>query len=442
MRNIGVLLALAISFLPLAGGANKTGPLAAARPLFDIPLLVEDVDGLGLFLDELHETRILLAAWATQQSLSVVDVERTQQIFARASAGKHAETGASCGRPLAIEIPERWQKELGAKGKLDAGVTCKELKCTLSVHVADALGVSGKYLTEYAAPFDTRLPWRTALPRALATLVLLSPDQDDGGGIGTIMGMEAEVRARPERLTWTVWPARAQDGRDTATPRDYSAEDLRALMPRGADELRACLAPHGQQVSVLLEVSAVGTVTRCETAMAQDDSTKCVCGSLTRSGAVEAPLRGKRVFGTLTLEAADIVTPDGYLARAFIVTHLVHYKDRDGRDQIRTLVSDPSIAAWQEPENHALAACFRDVTGSVKRDFGGRVTFDAGGRAIAVALNARSGKIALTESQASCVKEAFLTSRAPCPALPQTTASATVDISFRPTTAVRRPANP
>ena len=73
---------------------------ATPRSLPTITVLVEPVEGLGLFRDENQAAMEVVSAWAQHLGLKVLPVPKAEQLLQRARAGQHIDTGEQCGRPL------------------------------------------------------------------------------------------------------------------------------------------------------------------------------------------------------------------------------------------------------------------------------------------------------------------------------------------------------
>ncbi len=384
-------------------------------------LVIDELSGLGLFRDEAYEADALIAAWARTRGWKVVDPARARAVFDRAHLGQDAKTGAACGLPLSRwRAMHRWATELGAQGRLSANVSCDEKTsaCTLSVLASNGVDFDGEPFADLVASFDARAPWREALRHALASLVP-APNDEGKGGLGLLGGLAGDgVQARPERLTFSAWTARAMDHGSDAIKN--------ALSFSSNAPLRACF-DGGGNAELTIEVNGDGTIVRCESRDAGDAVTTCACAAFTQHASAATPARGKRVHVGVHFAPADVVTPWGGVVTASTRTYLETYKGRNGDDLWRPDVTDRSIADWKPPSDDRVARCFADVSKPAAARFRARVKLDAVGRATAADLYDPKG-FALSDAQRACTIEALLTSRAPCPA--SATTSALVEVSF------------
>jgi hypothetical protein len=358
---------------------------------------------------------------------NVVDPSRAHDALERARFGQDPRTGAACGLPLSrFTALRRWGQWLGAQGRIDADVECsdKTHACSLTVEMNDDLERDGETLAKFVAPFDTRAPWPEALDRAFGLLAPASAGDEGGGVVGGIMG-GYEVRAEPEHLGFSTRPARAMD-------QDHDGFEHAISFPDGLAPLRACFA-NDDSVEMLVEVDGRGKVARCESRVAADAVSSCVCDAFTRHATGAPPVRSKRAFVIVHFSPADVVTSWGAVVRARVNTYLEKYRGREGHDRWRPAVSDPSIADWQPPSRDRVASCFADAAQRGDLELKVRVTFDATGRATAVDAQGRKPPT-LSQARRACLDAAFLASRAPCPAVPSSTADATVSATIRPAT--------
>lgn len=428
VRTERFVLGLSLPFLAAAVascGTAPTPPATPSRAATGPVLVVGPLEGLGLFGVESAEAEDAIAAWARAHGRRVVDTARAREVFARARAGRDAGTGAACGLPLSRwRATSRWREVLGAQGQLRAHVSCDEktAACALEVDAIAGVDFDGEVLADLSAPFDARIPWREALRRSLDALVPRR-DDDGAGGLGMLGGLgSGEVVARPERLDFSAWPARAMDhdkdlGRTLAFPND------------GAAPLRACFS-HAGGAELLVEVDDRGKVARCESRNADDAVTTCACAAFSGHAAGAPPVRGKRVYVGVHFRPADVVASWGALVTANVRTYVESYKDRRGETLWRPSVSARAIADWEPPGDDVIAKCFADAPspGSLRARV--RVTFDALGRATAVDARAL-GAASISDAQSACVKDAFLRSRAPCPGEPSSSAVAEIAVAVR-----------
>lgn len=424
---------------PSTAQASSATAAAAPAPEARTRTLLVEVEGLGLFGDERREAEALVEAWAAKAGLVVVPVERAATVFARARLGQHADTGQACGRPLARwRAQQRWQGALGIDGELRASVACKDggkgeavgggpRACTLSVAAYDEVDFGGAELLRRVAPIDPALPWREALPAALAALAPPPAGAGDGYGFGGLLGSLASgvVTARPERLAWSTSRARETDSAEHDAFRDGLS------LAKGRRPLRACFQQDGANPDLLVEVDARGKVARCESRETDDAVSRCACAAFTAHARAKPALRGRRAFVHLSFSPADAVTPWRGVVTASTNTHLDSYRDREGRRLYRPRVSDRSIEGWRPPSDHAVARCFLDVREPGTRDARVTVHFDAQGTARAVEVASTNKGAPLTDAQTACVQRAFATATAPCPAAPSTSAHAMLRVTVR-----------
>lgn len=429
MRLLPLLFfgAVACASTPPTPVAPVRPPASAAVPR--AVLVIEELAGLGLFRDEAYEADALIAAWARSRGWKVVDPALAHAVFDRARLGQDARSGASCGSPLSRwRATHRWASELHARGRVSAYVQCDEKTsaCALSLFASDGFDPDNQALAELVAPFDARAPWREALGRALAAL---APVRDEGAGAFDLMGglglAGDAVQARPERLTFSARTARATDRGSDAIEH--------ALSLSNSAPLRACFDGAGA-AELGIDVHDDGTIARCESHDGDVAPSTCACAVFTQHASASAPARGKRLYVSVRFAPADPITPWGGVATASTRTYLESYKARNGEDLWRPDVSDQSIADFTPPSDDRLARCFADVTKPAAARFRARVKFDAVGRAIAADVYEPKG-FTLSDAQRACATEALLTSRAPCPAAPATSALIEVSFSARAITA-------
>ncbi len=413
-----------------SSAARAPAPAAsvAAKPLPPFTLLIDEVQGLGLYRDEDREAEELVYTWAVGAGLRVVPVEKSAETFDHARKGNDPSSGAPCGRPLARwRATERYLVALGAEGRLRTFVGCEHEArgCTLSVTATRSGSLLDDIeLLELEAPFDAKAPWKDALTRALAALRPRDTKEGFGvGGLGMIGGaLGGKVEARPARFHLEASPARSDD---TRSDRQTDAGFLEGREPSA---LRACFGDGGGGASVLVTVEGAGRISRCESREGDDAASVCACSVLTREARATATWRGARVHVDLSVELASVVTPWNGLVTASTRTYLDPYRDTRGARLWRPLVSDRSIEAWDPPRDDDIARCFADLGGRGRVDTRVTVTFDARGHAVGVDLEPKQP---LGEAQRACMKRVFARSVAPCPAVPSSTAKAAVLVLAR-----------
>ncbi len=442
-RRLPVLASLAATFL-LSCAVPKPAAPAPVAPKAPSPsaafsggrvFVVEPVSGLGL--DPAGEQASLdsIAAWAQRRGIRVVDAAKTWQVLSRARAGRSAATGAACGNPLMdFEAVVRWQRLLGADGLIDSSVTCDKKGCTLSVLVLDRVDfLDAKQLAEFDAPYDPRTPEPRALSAAIAHLAPKRESADQYALLGDLAGPQGQRAPLPEQLEWDPslagvagWlvPAGAKAPGDGV--------HLADVLEGGTAKLRACFGAGSASAPVQFAVSRDGRVTDCKPESEAAPRASCACGVLAAGARLPAAMRGRRFRADIRFRAAETVTPEGYIVEATVGALRKQAQDRDGKPVFLVQTSDPSIRDWSRPNASLVARCYANAHGAAKRAFAVQVSFDSGGQATSVHFDAAQGPPA-TPAELQCLRAAFLTSRAPCPAVPTTTAYATVDVKFRPT---------
>jgi hypothetical protein len=352
-----------------------------------IPLYVRDLDGLILLDDEQTAATQMVATWARNLGLSVEDPARTRALLGHAMRGENAVTGKACGVPLdhAMAVT-RWRSELAAKGRIEARVQCTP-KCWLGVTMAlgtdPALADAGPPVL-YAAPYDVTKPWRAELPRALSRLA-------DADGPTPVVPDATEPLGAPES---------SFDQRD----RPLLGLDLR-------DRVEHCI-PAGQSAGVVVELDARGAVTRCNGdahhVAADLGATVCVCKDL--AGQVFRDAAGRR--RGIAVFAKPATTTNRGSVRVIATLH---------DDQ----VSDPSLAGWAPDALPAVERCF---AGAEPRPQDASITleFDRDGTATKATLT--GAKLAAPVQK--CVETALATIKAPCPAVPQSSAQGHLAVTF------------
>lgn len=413
--------------------APERAPEQAPDETRPLTFLIE-VQDLGLFDDERGEAEEMVAAWAEKEGIPFVPVARARQILERAKRGLHAETGEACGRPLPhFAAKERWQHALGADASLKASLECHDETgaCSLRMYGRNHIGWEGDLVLERAAAFSKELPWREALPLALAALE--PPPEDEEGplvgglGLGGIARGGAggfRVVAKPERLSFSLWPARAMDVLD----KDVRKDGL--TFAQGTTPLRACFDEDGGGAELLLEVDERGRVARCEPRGAHDEISLCSCDAFVKHASARKELRSRRVFVGLNFTPADVVTPADGVVTASVRTHLERYTSHFGQRLFRPSVSDSSIREWRPPTEDALKRCFLDMEEPGQRSGAVTVRFDSTGSAVAAEVEPT--KRGLSDAQQTCIARVFETvAKAPCPAVDGATTRAEVFVTVR-----------
>lgn len=417
----GLLALVAVSCATGAPAPPRTVANPTPAAALDRTLLV-DFEGLGLLEGERAEANTRVVEWARSNGFRVVNSERARRVLARARAGLDARSGAACGRPLSNWAGAlRWRDLLRAEGRLRASVHCEARGvCTLELTALDEVGLLGHAQAEFTAPFDTALPWRDALVRALAGLAP-APAQPMGGLGIRGSGPPQNVRARRAELSWKTSAASAVD-------RHEPFRDAVSISSAGVSSIRGCLDVV-EEAELLLAVDDLGRIAGCESRNADDTAASCACAALRSHATAAASIRGKRTFIHIRHRPADVVTTWGGLVEAFVNIYTERYTTPTGAQRFRAAVTDPSIAEWAPPTGGTLARCFADMPSTAARAVSVLVTFDGRGEAVSVAA---ASTPALTMPQEACVKSAFLRSRAACPSTPSSTARAVVHVGARP----------
>lgn len=409
---------------PRASGTFDVAPASSAPPI-----MIDNLDGLGLFDDELGEARAILATWARTRGFAVVDPGQTSTVLARAALGQDVRTGAACGRPLRTSLARtRWASELGGGRRLTAFVRCDDATRSCVLHVAvrgsgwdDDPTIDAASRSGWRAPFDASAPWGDALPRALAALAPAPADDLMGGfGVGSTSGKE--VRAAPEHLAFSTVPARASDSAETF------ADAVELPASSGLSALRACMVA-SDGTELMVSSDADGRVTRCVGRGGSDAAALCACALFTSQGTVKAAARAARFYVRVGYRPADVVAQGKAVVSAHVRTHLVKYPIANGQVRWRPSVSDPSIEDWAPPPDWALTACFADLASGAFH-FRVRTHFDAGGHPTNAVAEHTAGE-SPTPAQVACLEHAFLASSAPCPAAASTHADVEVTVVAR-----------
>jgi hypothetical protein len=206
---------------------------------------------------------------------------------------------------------------------------------------------------------------------------------------------------------------------------------LADVLEGGTAKLRACFGAGSATAPVLFTVSGDGRVSHCER---EDEGPRasCACRVLAADARLPASMRGRRFRADIRFRAAETVSPGGYIVDATVGARRKASRDRDGKPVFLVQTSDPSIRDWSRPDASLVARCYANAHGAAKRAFAVQVSFDSGGQATSVHFDAAKGPPA-TPAELQCLRAAFLMSQAPCPAVPESTAYATVQVQFRPT---------
>jgi hypothetical protein len=270
------LLALAAVGCSTAQSAAPKANIDWQQPADVKPTLLVHFVGLALFDDERVEANALVAAWATSRGWQVVDPGHARKVLSRARAGLDPRTGTACGLPLSERAGTvRWMEVLGAQGLLGAFVACEGGACRLRVKAFDSADGDLNTLADLAAPFDTSLPWRDALTRALGALVQNQDHRVVGNPVGGLgikgHGRSSDASARPSQLTFSTSSASALDSRELF-------QGAVSLSSTGMSSLRACFDDSGS-AELLVAIDDLGRVARCESRNADDAAAACACNA-------------------------------------------------------------------------------------------------------------------------------------------------------------------
>lgn len=427
------LFALAISCAATAPMPDvaAVAPGAAQAPL--PPLVVGELEGLGLFQNEQREAEELIAAWARARGLPLMPLEEKRRIFSRAAEGKNAGTGEACGRPLSEwDAADRY---LGGKGQLRSWVGCEEDGgCGLNVWVSDRIGF-GDVRLRFAAPLEIALPWRRALQEALVSLAPI-PEDESKGGFGLLGGMSgtAPAVAKPESLAYSAWFARADQERTKLVGEDA----IRFANGHGA--LRACFGDTQKGTELLLAIAPDGAIGPCESSGLADETSACACAAFQLHASGEGRSRGERALIGIHFSPADLLSAGNAVITASVGPVFEVYTDEDGEKRYRAKVSDPSVSDWRAPSGDRVEACFRDETESGEQKAWAHLTFDAVGRPSEVRMQLPEG-VEWPAARLACVRQAFLEdSRSPCPARAGLVAQAYITVLLRELATKKDPA--
>ena len=116
---------------------------------------------------------------------------------------------------------------------------------------------------------------------------------------------------------------------------------------------------------------------------------------------------------------------DGLNIRAYASTAMI---PDDTNGHFKALTTDPAIEQWEPPERETLSPCFADAPSVPKLEGRATVEFDAAGKATKANIIATAG--AFTPQQTTCMRDAFLRVRAPCPSAAGAQATAEIKVSF------------
>jgi hypothetical protein len=387
---------------------EATGPLKSGVPdaLKGVRVHVAD-STLLLFADEQAEASQMIAKALGDTGLVVEDPKRTREIYDRAARGLDVKTGKACGANLdRTSAAKRWGTEIGTAARIETSVYC-EKRCWIEVNIAE--GIDGvlpphpKRTAHYAAPYDIGQPWRTELAKRLGELVAFRSLRDYG-------------------------PAKYVDGAvDPAAKPDLSygdTNDKLELPASFAPAMKKCIGTRGA-AGVLVETDASDKVTRCEPYARAFDGTidvvPCVCTALTGKSLDGKGPRRTQIF-TRGVDFA-LKTAAGLVLN--VQTSWDQARDEaSGRFEVK--VSHPSLASWETPSFIDLEACFTSMSeGLITADV--EVMFDQVGKATGVKLTPTAGT--LTPAMETCVRDAYLTSKGSCPAVPTSTGYANLSAS-------------
>lgn len=400
-------LALCLLSAAVVGCASAPPPPPSPpAPRYD----VEPVSGLGFFRDERERSEVLLAEALRAHGVEPAPAEVATRAWALARDGKSLLTGEDCGRPLGrYEARKRWATVLGLAGSASANVWCGgDGGCELSVYGGPVDG-EGERL-HLVAPFPRDGDALTTLQGALAHLAP-PPKSEGGGGLGLIGGLAGpQPIQREDRLE-----VRAHHADNRARASGKAPEP--PLEGVAVEQLMTCLAPGDDSLSLLVEVSAAGAVTRCESEdLDEETSGACGCALVQRARLAPA-LSGHRWFVSLRVDRRDQLTADGALVlsgswRTYIERYQVA---GDKYPRFRPKVEHPSIAQWSAAPSRLTSACFTSAfTAPGRLASRWAVWFDGRGRPTKIVE--QKGFPPLRKDVAACVAESLKTAQAPCPA--------------------------
>lgn len=402
-----------------------TAPASTRAAAFE----VEAITGLGLFAEERAQSQALLAATLRARDAGVVPPQVTTRAWALAAEGRNPLTGAGCGSPLGSwQARKRWGPALGIAGSLSGHVGCQDDGgCDLTVNGSTLDGNPAERF-RLVAPIPREGEALGVLASALPQLAPPAPEPNGGGGLGMLRGMGGSRPIQDEdRLEVSVWAADQRDRTKLDSSRRHEAFPALTV-----DQVLACLAPGGTHLSVLLEVSAGGQVSRCEAEPSGESAAaRCTCGQL-QKGSGAAWLSGKRWDVNLDVDRRDQTSSD----RRFVIsgswnTYIERYQvpgDQDPR--FRTRVEDPSIEAWTPGPAKLATGCFVTAfTREARISSRWAVWFDGAGQPTKVVE--QKGFPALQKELAQCVARALKTAQSPCPSRPGLWAMGDLHVSAR-----------
>ena len=318
-------------------------------------LEVEAISGLGLFADERAQSQALLAAALSARDAGVVPPEVTAKAWALAAEGRNPLTGAACGSPLGPwQARKRWGPALGIGGSVNGHVWCHDDGgCELNVHGGPIEGPAGPRF-HLEAPITREGAALTALGPALSQLV--PPAPDDTLGVGGLLGSMggAQPLQDDDKLDVSV---------SVADQRGRGAQDQRrhdAFPALTVEQVLACLPPGGSRLSLLIEVSASGPLSRCEGEPgAESTAARCACGQLQKT--TGAPwLSGRRWDVNLDVDRRDQTSADRRLVITGSWNTYIERVQTAGEKypHFKTRVEDPSIEAWTPGASRLATGCF------------------------------------------------------------------------------------
>lgn len=390
-------------------------------------LEIEPTSGLGLFADERAQSQALVASALLARDAGIAPVDLTRRAWALAAEGRNPLTGAACGKPLgSYDARKRWGAALGVTGTVSSQVWCEtDGGCELNVYgrpLDD--GANGRF--KLVAPISAGGAPLDALTSALA--LLAPPAPDESGGLGGLLGSRGGSAPIQEedRLDVRVWHADLD-----RTPLDET-QRVQGFPSLTVGQVQTCLSGGDARVVLLIEVSAAGTIARCEGDASEDTSTSgCACGQLRK--VVAAPwLAGKRWSVSLDIDRRDQTTSD----RRFVLTgwwntHLERVQVPGQKyPRFNPKVEDPSLDAWSPGASRLATGCFSDAfTAPGHLNSRWAVWFDAAGRPTKVVE--QKGFPPLAKDVAACVSRALRTAQAPCPSRGGLWAMADLRVSAR-----------
>lgn len=371
-----ILLGVVLILGGCVGAPERRGPQPPASAVFEVAA----VSGLGLFADEQARAQALLARAFLDRGVLVANPEAINRAWAMAAEGRDPLTGVVCGMPLnASSALERWGSALGLGGRIDTGVTCPNGVCRLVIGGVSLEGYPVDRL-DLEAPVDSGADALSALDTALQRLVVrkaeLRPSvTPDGRRLRKVDALQVHVTPADHRENQRV--------------------DETVFQSLAPESFLSCFDEH---LDLLVETSAHGEVARCEGQSLSDmASTACACQQL------KAVRWGPGRWGVaLDLMRRDELTDDGRLML------------RGTWLKSTELVGDNSIKDWTPGSARMATGCFGKVVrkpGQMRSKWA--VWFDDLGQA--TKATEQKSAAPLQSDVASCVEEALMKSRAPCP---------------------------